>query len=76
MLKRLFTLLIAIVMVVIVGVVIVAAKNWDCIGNQKSSHGAHLRIDKSVIVDAPSGNCIIAKIMNDPEHEMGTLLLL
>ncbi len=42
MLKRLFTLLIAIVMVVIVGVVIVAAKNRDCIGNQKSSHGAHL----------------------------------
>lgn len=56
-------------LIVITGMIIVVATNWNRIGNQKNVNDAHLRIDKAEVVEIQSKNSILVKIKNEPEHE-------
>lgn len=62
-------LVVSLLLVVIVAVVIVVVTNREPNADQESGYGTHLRIDKAVIVDIPSNNCIVVEIINEPEHE-------
>ena len=64
MLKRIFLLL-----VVVAGLIAVIAIRQDPVNDQAYSEGAHLNIDKAVIVDIPSVNSIVVEIINETEHE-------
>jgi len=62
-------LVVSLLLVVIVGMVIVVVTNREHNGDQKTGYGASLRIDKAVIVDIPSNNCIVVEIKNETENE-------
>ena len=62
-------LVVSLLLVVMVGVIIIAVTNRERNGGQESGHGTRLIVDKAVIVDIPSNNCVVVEIMNETEHE-------
>ena len=63
--KKIMSLILILVMVV----AFAGCENLDMPTDTESEHGGHLLIDKAVIVNIPSDNSIVVKIINEVEHE-------